>query len=114
MAEQSCPVEAIARPLIEQCRRELAAAWAQIEAAREVLKRNRWLVERWSERSRLDELNESARLISLGRSEAARIGMFVTVEPETRRRGGRRVRTHALRKSSARSTSHSRLPSVSG
>ena len=117
MAEQVVSIEAMARPLIEQCRRKIAAAWAQIEAAREVLKRNRWLVERWAEHSRLDEANESARLISLGRSEAARIGMFVTVETETHRRRRRRIRTgrgHALRKSSAQPTSHTHLPSASG
>lgn len=90
MAEQVVSVEAMARPLIEQCRREIAAAWVQIEAAREVLKGGRWLIERWAEHSRLDEAHESARLVSFGRSEAARIGMFVTVEAETHRRGARR------------------------
>jgi hypothetical protein len=105
MAEQVVSVEAMARPLIEQCRREIAAAWVQIEAAREVLKSGRWLVERWAGHSRLDEANESARLVSLGRSEAARIGMFVTVEAETHGRRGRRDRgggKHALRKSRLR------------
>jgi hypothetical protein len=101
MAEQVVSVEAMARPLIEQCRREIAAAWVQIEAAREVLKSGRWLIERWTEHSRLDEAHESARLASFGRSEAARIGMFVTVETETHHRGRRRDRgggKHALRK----------------
>ena len=96
MADQPCLVEAIARPLIEQCRREIAAAWVQIEAAREVLERGRWLVERWAERCRADESNERARLKSSDRSEAARIGMFVTVEPEIRRRA-RRGHAHAFR-----------------
>jgi hypothetical protein len=105
MAEQVVSVEAMARPLIEQCRREIAAAWVQIEAARGVLKRGRWLIERWAEHSRLDEPHESARLVSFGRSEAARIGMFVNVETETRRRGRRGDRgggKHALRKSQPR------------
>jgi hypothetical protein len=117
MAEQVVSIEAMARPLIEQCRREIAAAWVQVEAAREVLKRNRWLIERWADHSRLDEAHESARLVSFGRSEAARIGMFVTVEAETHRRHGRRIRpraSHALRKGSTRSTSHIRRPSASG
>ena len=117
MAEQVVSVEAMARPLIEQCRREIAAAWVQIEAAREVLKGGRWLFERWAGHSRLDEANESARLISLGRSEAARIGMFVTVEAETHGRRGRRIRArrgHLLRMGSTRSTSHTRQPSASG
>jgi hypothetical protein len=117
MAEQVVSVEAMARPLIEQCRREIAAAWVQIEAAREVLKRGRWLIERWAEHSRLDEAHESARLVSFGRSEAARIGMFVNVETETRRHRGRRIRVsggHALRKGATRSTSHTHRPSASG
>ena len=37
------PSKRIARPLIEQCRRDIAAAWAQIEAAREVLGSGLWL-----------------------------------------------------------------------
>jgi hypothetical protein len=117
MAEQVVSIETMARPLIEQCRREIAAAWVQVEAAREVLKHNRWLIERWAEHGRLDEAHESARLASFGRSEAARIGMFVTVETETHRHRGRRIRVsggHALRKGATRSTSHIRLPSASG
>jgi hypothetical protein len=117
MAEQVVSIEAMARPLIEQCRRDIAAGWAQIEAAREVLKRGRWLIERWAEHGRLDEAHESARLKSFGRSEAARIGMFVSVETETHRHRERRIRGgggYALRKSSARSTSRTRLPSASG
>ena len=105
MADQAVSPEALARPLIEQCRREIASAWVQIEAAREVLKRGRWLIDRWAEHSRLDEAHESTRLVSLGRSEAARIGMFVTVETKTHRRGRRRDRgdgKHALRKSRPR------------
>jgi hypothetical protein len=101
MAEQVVSIETMARPLIEQCRREIAAAWVQVEAAREVLKRNRWLIERWAEHDRLDEAHESTRLVSFGRSEAARIGMFVSVETQThrRQRGGGK---HALRKSRPR------------
>jgi hypothetical protein len=117
MAEQVVSIEAMARPLIEQCRREIAAAWVQVEAAREVLKRNRWLIERWAEHSRLDEAHESARLASFGRSEAARIGMFVTAEAEIHRRGRRRIQPsggHALPIGSTRSTSHTRRPSASG
>jgi hypothetical protein len=92
MEEQSHPVEAIARPLIEQCRREIAAAWAQIEAANEMLARSAWLLARWLEQPRMDELEENARLASSGRSEAARLGAFVMVEPETWAPRGRRAR----------------------
>jgi hypothetical protein len=117
MAEQVVSIDAMARPLIEQCRREIAAAWVQVEAAREVLKRNRWLIERWAEHDRLDEAHESTRLVSFGRSEAARIGMFVSVETQTHRRHGRRIRAgggQALRRGPIRSTSRNRLPSASG
>jgi hypothetical protein len=34
--------------LIEQCRREIAAGWEQIDAARELLNRTRWLLDRWA------------------------------------------------------------------
>src|SRR5262245_31949779 len=117
MADQVVSTEAMARPLIEQCRREIAAAWVQVEAAREVLKRNRWLIERWSEHGRLDEANESARLSSFDRSEAARIGMFVGIGTQTHRRHERRTRaggSHGSRRGPIRSTSRSRLPSASG
>jgi hypothetical protein len=45
---QESPTE-IAKPIIAQCRREIAAGWTQIEAARTDLKRTRVLHERWSE-----------------------------------------------------------------
>ena len=91
MEEQSHAVEAIARPLIAQCRREIAAAWAQIEAAHEMLARGRWLLARWREQPRMDEAKENARLASAGRSEAARLGAFVMLEPETWAHRVRRV-----------------------
>jgi len=47
-AIQESPIE-IATPIIAQCRREIAAAWSQVEAARTELKRTRVLHERWSE-----------------------------------------------------------------
>jgi len=47
-APQESPTE-IAKPIIAQCRREIAAAWTQVEAARTELKRTRVLHERWSE-----------------------------------------------------------------
>ena len=39
----------MAKPIIAQCRREIAAGWTQVEAARTELKRTRVLHERWSE-----------------------------------------------------------------
>jgi hypothetical protein len=45
---QESPIE-IAKPIIAQCRREIAAGLAQVEAARAELKRTRALHERWAE-----------------------------------------------------------------
>jgi hypothetical protein len=107
MEEQVDPVGALAQPLIAQCRREIAAAWIHIEAAREMLKRGRWLLARWAEQRQLLEANESARLAASGRSEAARIGMFVGLEPAPRRRHGtvasvmRRTAFHSRRRSAS-------------
>jgi hypothetical protein len=50
-ANQESPTE-IAKPIIAQCRREIAAAWTQVEAARAELKRTRVLHERWAEQIR--------------------------------------------------------------
>jgi hypothetical protein len=46
--DQKSPIES-AKPIIAQCRREIAAGWTQVEAARAELKRTRVLHERWSE-----------------------------------------------------------------
>jgi hypothetical protein len=73
-------VDVTARCYIEQSRCAIASAWIQIEAAREMLKRTRGLLERWAERSPTSGADESARLKSPRRSEAARIGMLVPVE----------------------------------
>ena len=48
---QESPIE-IAKPIIAQCRREIAAGLAQVEAARAELKRTRVLHERWAEQVR--------------------------------------------------------------
>jgi hypothetical protein len=85
MDEQAASVDTFAQQIIEQCRREIAAAWLHIEAAKEILRHGRWLLERWAEQSQSHKTSESARLNSFTRSEAARIGMFVRVEPETPR-----------------------------
>ena len=91
MDEQAPSVDTLAQQIIEQCRREIAAAWLHIEAAKEILRRGRWLLERWAEQSQLHETGKSIRLNSSARSEAGRSGMFVMVELETprlrRRRG---------------------------
>jgi hypothetical protein len=108
MEEHVDPVGALAQPFIEQCRREIAAAWTHIEAAREMLKRGRWLLARWAEQRKWLEAKESARLDASNRSEAARIGMFVSVEPAPRRT------RHAVASIKRRPASHIRRRSASG
>jgi hypothetical protein len=77
MTDRADPFETIARPLIQQCRREIGAAWVQIEAAREGLRRSRWLLAVWEEQRRKGDVYWKTRPDLSGRSEAARIGMFV-------------------------------------
>jgi hypothetical protein len=93
MVDRSRPVEAVAWPFIEQCRREIDAAWTEIEAARDVLRRSRWLRAKWAEQREMGYSRASTSPISSDRSEAARIGMFVIVEPQAHGypRGGRRL-----------------------
>jgi hypothetical protein len=79
MDQQTAPIELIVRPLIEQCRREIAAAWAYLDAARAMLARSRGLTELWAEQRRTAQANEETRLSAADRSEAARIGMFVGI-----------------------------------
>jgi hypothetical protein len=50
-AIQELPIE-IAKPIIAQCRREIAAGLAQVEAARAELKRTRGMHERWAKQIR--------------------------------------------------------------
>ena len=51
IATQASPVEA-AEPIIAQCRREIAAGWTHVNAARADLDRTRELHERWAEQIR--------------------------------------------------------------
>jgi hypothetical protein len=82
MDDQSCPIESLARPIVEQCHRDINLAWLQIEAAKEVLANTRWLLTRWAEQRRMEKSSGSPKWGSADRSEAARIGMFVMVESE--------------------------------
>jgi hypothetical protein len=110
MEARAQSIEALATPLIAQCRREIAAAWVQIEAAKEMLARGRWLLARWAEQIKSDAERENERLKSAARSEAARVGMFVMVEPERlERRPRSRRRSRPAKAAPARPRQRARV-----
>jgi hypothetical protein len=83
MAGQTCSIMTVARPLIEQCRRDIdELGWQHLEAAREMLKRTRWLVARWEAQHRAPAPVGTARLPSF---EAGQGTIFIPVESATRR-----------------------------
>lgn len=51
MSDGPPSIRLLARQLIEQCRRELTAAWEQVEAGRRILGQSRWLLQRWAEQA---------------------------------------------------------------
>ena len=93
MAEPTPIVEAIARPLIEECRRDIAAAGLHIEAMRGILARSRWLVARWDERRQEDAITGGIHLPDYGAMRAS--GFIEIEEPEEPRRRRRKRRAYA-------------------
>ena len=89
MLEQTLTIEAIARPLIEQCRRDIAAAAAHLDAARAMLAGSRWLIARWDERRRADAVTGGIRLPAY---DERRASGFIEVEAERERPRARRAR----------------------
>jgi hypothetical protein len=89
VAEQPTLVEAIARRIIEECRRDIAAARLQIEAMRAILAGSRWLVARWEERRREDAVTGGLRLPAY---DAVKASGFVEVEEAHEIVRGRRRR----------------------
>jgi len=89
VAEQPPTVEAIARRVIEECRREIEAARLHIEAMGRILAGSRWLMARWEERKREDAVTGGFRLPAY---DAMKASGFVTIEereePRKRRRRG--------------------------
>jgi hypothetical protein len=96
MTDQAYSVLALARPLIEQCRRDIQAGLDHLEAARDMLRRTRWLVTRWEAQR---EAYAHVGAVTLANFDAARQAMFVEAKPEPRRRrrGSRRRRADAMR-----------------
>jgi len=89
LADQTNVVEAIARQIIEQCRRDLEAAALAIAAARAILESSHWLLARWEERRRADAVTGGLRLPA---HDNARAGMFLSVAPAQPRRRRRKRR----------------------
>jgi len=89
VAEPNPTVEAIARRIIEECRRDITVAELHIEAMRAILRGSRWLLARWDERRRDDAVTGG---IHLPAYDAMRASGFVDVEEveEPRRRRRRR------------------------
>ncbi len=89
MAEPTPLVEAIARRIIEECRRDIAAARLHIEAMRGILAGSRWLLAKWEARRREDAVTGGLRLPAF---DAVKASGFVEVEEtrEPRRRGRKR------------------------
>jgi hypothetical protein len=93
VAEPTPIVEAIARRLIEECRRDIEAVRLHIEAMRRILAGSRWLVAKWDERRREDAVTGGIRLPDY---DAMKASGFVTVEQrEEPRRRRRKRRAHA-------------------
>lgn len=84
MAEQTPFVEAIARRLIDECRRDIEAARLHIEAMRAILAGSRGLLARWDERRREDAITGGIRLPTYDALKAS--GFIEIEEPEARRR----------------------------
>jgi len=89
VAEPTPFVEALARRLIEECRRDIEAARLHIEAMRTILVGSRWLVARWDEGRREDAVTGGIRLPVY---DAAKASGFVEIEEPVQRRGRRRQR----------------------
>jgi hypothetical protein len=90
VAEKPYSVEAAARQIIEQCRRDIEAALVQIEAARAILKASRWLTERWEASRRTDAVTGGIHLPAYDEMRAS--GFVPIEEPPQPRRGRRRRR----------------------
>jgi hypothetical protein len=85
MGQSQYIVSPLARQLIEQCQREIAAGWEQIEAGRRILARSRWLLQRWAKQARAPYAPPVKTQRPMG-------GTFEPVESETPRE---RLRRHA-------------------
>jgi hypothetical protein len=90
VAEQTPIVAAIARRIIDECRRDIEAARLHIEAMRAILAGSRWLLARWEERRRDDAVTGGIRLPAYDEMKASGfVEIEERVEPRRRRRRSR-------------------------
>src|SRR5262249_49953564 len=119
MTDQADNVEAITRQAIEHCRRDIALAWTQVEAAKDLLKRSHGLLDQWiAEKAQIDSapkpaaderpiIHVAGRLIAAPPARPIPPGAAPSTapppEPDRRRRTSRsrayrrRLRQHAQR-----------------
>jgi hypothetical protein len=90
VAEQTPIVAAIARRIIDECRRDIEAARLHIEAMRAILAGSRWLLATWEARRCDDAVTGGIRLPAYNAMKAS--GFIAIEEPEAPRRRGRRRR----------------------
>jgi hypothetical protein len=91
-ASKASPIEA-AEPIIAQCRREIAAGWTHVDAARAELERTRVLHERWAEQIRAVAAAMAAEAATMSEElshDRPRSEGFVMVPALKRRRNRRR------------------------
>jgi hypothetical protein len=91
-AIQESPIEA-AKPIIAQCRREIAAGWTHVNAARADLNRTRELHERWAEQIKAIAAAMAAQAASVSEElshDRPRSEGFLMVPALKRRRNRRR------------------------
>src|SRR5262249_61522257 len=90
--DQLLTVEAIARRVSEEWRREIEAARLHVEAMGRILAASRWLMARWEERKREDAVTGG---IHLPTYDAMKASGFITIEERQQPRKRRRRRVHA-------------------
>jgi len=95
--DQSFPLYPIGRgrELIAQIRRDIAAAWEQLEAGRAILERSGWLIARWREQARAPSIVAE---LGSGRIRPSVAGMYIEVKDD-RRPARRRPRRSARSRS---------------
>jgi hypothetical protein len=88
MSDATMSPEMLARQAIERCRRDIEIAWTHIETARVLLRRSRWMLERW--------IAESKANTAAGRPEQESLAAPVDAPAVHRHRGHRRRKRAAI------------------